>query len=445
MHRTLVLVVGVAVSLAAGRAASQDAVPGFPFKEGDKVTFNQVDQLKPFLPPEFWEHREYFFYERMEIEIGPTQRSYEGQPVYEKASQEHAGKSKIGKDHSLEGYVAGRPFENADIRCKGDPLAGAKVVWNFSKAWNGQGASAVWSYTYWDRGDQLPLYYKGDAKFVFLKHRIEDEYKESDGDVFKNEKRQRVEGIDVLEPYDAKGIKLLTYRYESSDASLDQSRADDTWVYVPDLRRVRRLSTSQRSDSVQGTDFTLDDLRSFNGIPPQYEWTCLDERKIIAPMNTKQLAYPYSDDYNFGPYGFSFANDRWELRDAWVINMDPRDDDHPYSKKVLYIDKVTYEPLYSFAYDRRGDLWKILWHNKRYSEDWDGQKQKDPSAPTGVWYPAWPGIEKPMDLRLVSDIIVNVQTGTGNRIEFWGAHGAPFDRRGEIRKYIDIAKLNKGK
>jgi hypothetical protein len=445
MHGILALLAGACAALATSQAVAQDAGPGFPFKEGDKVTFNQVEKLKPFLPPEFWEHREYFFYERMEIEIGPAQRNYEGQPVYEKATQEHVGKAKIGKDHSLEGYVAGRPFQNAEIKCKSDPQAGAKIIWNFSKAWNGQGAQAIWSYTYWDRGDQLPLYYKGDAKFVFLKHRVEAEYAESEGDVFRNEKRQRVEGIDVLEPYDAKGIKLLTYRYEASDYSLDKGRNDDTWVYVPDLRRVRRLSTSQRSDSVQGTDFTLDDLRSFNGIPPQYEWTCLDERKIVAPMNTKQLAYPYRDDYNFGPYGFSYANDRWELRDAWVVNMDPRDDDHPYSKKVLYIDKQTYEPLYSFAYDRRGDLWKILWHNKRYSEDWDGQKNKDPQASDGVWYPAWEGIDKPMDLRLVSDIIVNVQTGTGNRIEFWSAHGAPFDRRGEIRKYIDIAKLNKGK
>ena len=35
------------------------------------------------------------------------------------------------------------------------------------------------------------------------------------------------------------------------------------------------------------------------------------------------------------------------------------------------------EPLYSFAYDRKKELWKIIWHNHRYSEDWDGKKNKD--------------------------------------------------------------------
>ena len=51
---------------------------------------------------------------------------------------------------------------------------------------------------------------------------------------------------------------------------------------MPTLRRVRRISTAQRTDAVSGTDFTMDDLRSFNGIVPQYEWECLGERKTSS-------------------------------------------------------------------------------------------------------------------------------------------------------------------
>ena len=81
----------------------------------------------------------------------------------------------------------------------------------------------------------------------------------------------------------------------------------------------------------------MDDRRSFAGIPPQYDWECLDEVEVFAPTNTQHLAYPYTEDeYNFGPYGFSFANDRWELRKAWVIRFDPRNDDHPYHHKDIY-------------------------------------------------------------------------------------------------------------
>jgi hypothetical protein len=50
-----------------------------------------------------------------------------------------------------------------------------------------------------------------------------------------------------------------------------------------------------------------------------------------------------------------------------------------------------------------------------------------------------------MDLRYVSDIIINVQTGTGNRIEFWDAEGSPMQSKGKIRRYIDVGRLTKGR
>jgi hypothetical protein len=426
--------------------ATDDVVPGLPFKEGDVITYETVDKLKDYLPPQFWEHREYFFYEGMQMAIGPVQRDYTlGADAYVKATQDNLGQPKIGKDMSLENYKGGLPF--TEIDCKGDPNAGAKIIWNFQKAWEGDGGKSNWSYTYWDRGDQLPLYYEGSARSVKLKERVEPQFAENDGDIFKNERRLNAFGIEVEAPFDARGILVLSYRYKAADLSLDQTKNDDTWVYVPDLRRTRRISTAQRTDSVQGTDFTMDDLRSFAGIPPQYSWECLGEATVIAPMNTKNLAHPYTDDYNFGPYGFSFANDQWEVRDAWIIRFDPRNEDHPYHHKDIYMDKETYNSLYSFAYDRKKELWKIIWHNHRYSDDWNGETPEttDPRQSGGNWYPGWEGIPEPKDLRIISDIIVNVQTGTGNRIEFWDNQGTPLGSRGKIRRYIDIGRLNKGR
>ncbi len=440
----------VASAPAAQPLGSEDVVPGLPFQEGDVLTFDQLDKLKDYLPPAFWENREYFFYEGMELEIGPSNRKYGEADAYRDVTEENRGKTSIGPDGSLLGYSGGLPFPSDEIDCEKDPEAANKIIWNFTKAWNGDGAMTNWSYTYWDRGEQLPLYYEGTSKVVNLKDRVEPKYRKnvkSLGDIFKNEKRGQVFGIEVEAPFDARGIVLLTYRYDSSDGPLDEAKNDDTWVYLPDLRRVRRISTAQRTDSVQGTDFTMDDLRSFAGIPPQYDWSCLGEMDILSPFNTTDLAYPYKDDYNFGPYGFSYANDRWELRRSWVIRFDPKNDDHPYHHKDIYIDKETNEPLYSFAYDRKKELWKIIWHNHRYSDDWDGTtpERTDPRSKGGVWYKGWEGVEQPKDLRIVSDIIVNVQTGTGNRIEFWDAHGMPLRTKGKIRKYIDIGRLNKGR
>jgi hypothetical protein len=420
---------------------AEDVVPGAPFQEGEVISFETLDKLKDYLPPEFWKNREYFFYEGMELEVGPFYRDYSEPKTYHDATAEYASKATIGKDGSLEGYVAGRPFPQ-EIDCKGDPQAGEKVIWNFNKRWNGDGSTSSYFYSYWDRGEQLPLYYEGTAKAIALSNRAEPQYKETGGDIFKKEKRLNAFGIEVDAPFDARGIMLMSYRYKAADGPLETAKNDDTWVYLPDLRRVRRISSAQRTDAVAGTDFTFDDLQSFSGIPPQYSWECLGEQDVIAPFNTKVLAYPYDEDHNFGPYGLSYADDRWEVRHAWIMRFDPKNDDHPYDHKDLWIDKQTYEPLYSFAYDRKKELWKIIWHNHRWSEDWH---EGDPRAKDGEWYKGWEGVDEPRDLRVISDMIVNTQTGTGNRIEFWSSHGMPFPSKGKIRRYIDIGRLNKGR
>jgi hypothetical protein len=420
---------------------AEDVVPGVPFKEGQVIGFDQLEKLKDYLPPEFWKHREFFFYQGMEMEIGPSFRDYSEAKAYLDATEKHASKVSLGKDGALVGYVAGRPFPG-QIDCKGDPQAGTKIIWNFVKHWHGDGHDASYFYSYWDRGEQLPLYYEGTSKGIILANRPEPYYLETEGDIFKNEKRLNAFGIEVDAPFDARGILVMTYRYKAADAPLDKAKNDDTWVYLPDLRRVRRISSAQRTDAVAGTDFTFDDLVSFSGIPPQYEWTCLGEQDVIAPFNTKVLAYPYAEDHNFGPYGLSYADDRWELRHAWIIRFDPRNDDHPYAYKDIWVDKQTYEPLYSFAYDRKKELWKIIWHNHRWSEDWH---KGDPREKGGDWYKGWEAVEQPRDHRVISDTIVNTQTGTGNRIEFWDSHGTPFETKGKIRRYIDIGRLNKGR
>jgi hypothetical protein len=436
-HSIELMAAALALLLAAVAVAQEDAGGVASLREGEVIGFDQVERLKPVLPEEFWANRDFFFYEGMKLEIGPAFRDYADAPEYQAASAKYAGQARIGPDGSLEGYTAGRPFDADRIDCSGDPQAGIKHIWNFDYQWSGDGANSRFLYSYWDRGEELPLYYQGTSKTIAMAHRVEPSLLEkSQGDLFRGEQRKSVFGIDVDEPFDARGILVLTYRYKVADGPRAQAKNDDTWVYVPTLRRVRRISTAQRTDAVSGTDFTFDDLRSFSGIVPQYDWTCLGTLDVLAPVNTKVKGYPHEQDHNFGPYGLSYADDRWELRHAVKIRMKPRNADHPYSAKDLYLDLQTYIPLYSFAYDQKQELWKIIWHNHRWSED---------TSVSGPWYAGWEEIPKPLDVRVVSDTIVNVQTGTGNRIEFWDSHGTPYPSVGKVRRYVDIGRLTKGR
>ena len=424
------------IAAASAAVAQEDAGGTGPtFAEGDVIDFEKIEAIRPFVPEDFWSNRDFFFYPGMQLEIGPFYRDYTAADVFKAKTEKFKGQSRIGPGNSLENYESGEPFPMADIDCEGDPQAGTKIMWNFDYRWNGAGSTASFFYSYWDRGEELPLYYEGDGKAVFLSHRAETEFDEQKGDVFRGEKRKNAFGVEVSAPFDARGIMLMSYRYKSADKPTAEAKNDDTWVYLPTLRRVRRISTAQRTDSISGTDFTFDDLNSFAGIVTQYSWECLGEMDIIAPANTKVKAFPYDRDHNFGPYGLSFADDRWEMRKAVKVRFTPNNADHPYHHKDIYIDKDTLNALYSFAYDQKEELWKIIWHNKRWSED----------DLTPDWYSGWEGVENPRDQRIVSDIIANVQTGTGNRIEFWDAQGEPFKSKGKIRRYIDIGRLTKGR
>ena len=58
---------------------------------------------------------------------------------------------------------------------------------------------------------------------------------------------------------------------------------------------------------------------------------------------------------------------------------------------------------------------------------------------------SWKGVEVPRDLTIVADMIANVQTGTGNRIEFWDRKGTAFKSKGKIRRFVDVGRLTKGR
>jgi hypothetical protein len=437
LHLTAIAVLSISGAAAAeDTSRAEDVAPAATLREGDVIRADALLRIRAYLPPELWEHREFYFYEGMEMVIGPAHREYAPSSVYRSATERFRGESRLGPSGALEEYTAGEPFP--DVDCASDPDAGTKIAWNFDKRWRGGGGRATFSYTYWDRGIQQSLHFHGSVQGEHLAHRVESQYLDDSklrGDRFKNETRKGGSLLEVSEPFDARGITILGYRYKSSDRPKDEAQPDDTWLYVPSLRRTLRFTTHERTQPVAGTDFTVDDLNSFAGMVPQYRWSCKGEGTYLAPMNTIHEGFPFSDGYNYGPYGLSYANDRWELRRAWVLEFVPRDPDHPYSSKTIYIDRESMEPLYSFAYDRRKEMWKIILHNHLWSED--HAKRHEP----------WEGVEEGdvKDLVVVSESILNVQTGTGNRIDFWDISSRPMKNSKRVRQLLDVGRLTRGR
>ena len=69
---------------------------------------------------------------------------------------------------------------------------------------------------------------------------------------YENEKRTI---LFYKKPTNVKGTSFLTFDYK------DAKKDDDQWLYLPALRKVRRISASDRGDYFLGTDFTYEDMK----------------------------------------------------------------------------------------------------------------------------------------------------------------------------------------
>jgi hypothetical protein len=250
MHQRLAIGAVLGALVCAPAAAEQtDAGGAVPaFKEGDIISVDELDKLKPFLPDQFWDNRDFFFYEGMQLEIGPTDFDYAPSKEFLKLTQEFRGQARIGPDGSLENWTAGYPFPRDEIDCAGDPQAGVKIMWDF-QARGGDG-HAHFFYSYWDRGEQLPLYYEGTGQSVQLAHRVEEKFRENDFDIFRGEKRKGANGVQVDAPFDARGIMLLSYRYKSSDKPRAEACAASR---PPSARMPSRAPTSPWTTCARST------------------------------------------------------------------------------------------------------------------------------------------------------------------------------------------------
>jgi hypothetical protein len=156
----------------------------------------------------------------------------------------------------------------------------------------------------------------------------------------------------ILEPFDLKGVGETSIRYISSD------RQDDTWLYLPTLRRVRRLSSAQRSDALFGQDTDVDSYYGYAGQVPWFDWKFLGEKEILSSFHSEAFPVKYCP----GAGDFVFC-DNWEKRRAYVVEGVPKLPQYAYGKRLIFLDKETSFIAYSDIFDRSGQLWKV-WINQ---------------------------------------------------------------------------------
>ena len=135
-------------------------------------------------------------------------------------------------------------------------------------------------------------------------------------------------------PTAVKGLAVLTWSYMSADTEQNQ------WLWLPSLKKIRKVSAAQSDDSFMGSDFTIEEITT---------------RKF------EDETYSMLREEAFDGYQAEFNNKLYHQGTAcFVIEAKPKTSPWYYSKRVVWIDKNTGGDIYHEIYDPQGRLYKTI-------------------------------------------------------------------------------------
>ena len=120
-------------------------------------------------------------------------------------------------------------------------------------------------------------------------------------------------------PRDVKGTAFLSFSHKEG--------ADDQWLYLPALKRVKKISSNNKSGPFMGSEFAFEDLSS---------------------QEVEKYTYKYLGD------------DVLDGINCFMLERDPVDPKSGYTVQIVWIDKEDYKPLKVDYYDRKSSLLKTL-------------------------------------------------------------------------------------
>src|SRR5689334_17449406 len=352
-------------SLAVAALAVLTAAPvGAQVAPGDVISKANADKVKDLVSPGMlWC-----------VQHGWPMKIVETKPIvwkraYKEATEKYASQVKLGDDgNGLQNYVAGQPFPKVETS---DKFAANKIMWNFNfrpgfeDDLDLRNLDADTGPISDDRPLQVERHFLVDH-FRRLRY-VGRLYVDPKPEIPNTEKFEFKETLHpLIEPFDLKGVGFTYYRY------FDPAKQDDSWLYLPSLRRVRRLSTAQRSDALFGQDTDQDSYGGYAGALAWMDWKFLGEKEALGAFHSEHFPVKWAE----GAADFAF-DDKWEKRNVYVVEGTSKLPQYAFSKRVLYMDKDVYAITYSDMYDRAGELWKIWVNNFSWrKEAFPGSKVK---------------------------------------------------------------------
>lgn len=293
------------------------------------------------------------------------------EPFRAEATQRYSAQVKLAADkRSIQNYVSGIPFPFVNDE---DPDAAVKMMFNMESRVNYDDLD-IRNFTC-DTGE-LDV----SAGFQLQRHYLTEHFRRlfyvgrafvEPKPIWKTQEgvRYREMLYPLREPFDLKGAGFTYIRH------LDPNRQDDSWLYFPQIKRLRRLSTAQRSEGVFGQDIDLDSYGGYSGNPAWMKWTLLGKKTILASMHADKHmpAKMQPAPANFFPDG------QWEAREVYIILGVSQLGGYNFGRRVIYLDKESWVIPYTEIYDLKGGLWRSLIHT------WNVANKPRPEAVRSVY------------------------------------------------------------
>jgi hypothetical protein len=121
------------------------------------------------------------------------------------------------------------------------------------------------------------------------------------------------------DPPDVRGTSMLAFTH--------RLHPDDLWMYLPAIKRVKRITSNNKAGPFMGSEFAYEDLGS----------------QEVEKFNYRYLRDETRDEV-----------------DCFVIERRPIDPDSGYTRETLWVDKGEYRPRRVEYYDRKDALLKVL-------------------------------------------------------------------------------------
>jgi len=311
---------------------------------GKKIDKTTVDQVAAFLPqsyvsiykkPEIWgaPRKGFYFY------ITPYRRAGETSGMAQ-ATKKYAHTVAMDNRGHLIKYagIAGRPFPQ--------PKTGLEIAWNFdfnthgdSCFYNRAGYNIVPASRTERVGDQ-------DAWELFWIHRVDVDPRP----VFPENSKgiARSTFYHMYSPAEYKNTRMFNLRY------IDINKSDNAYLWFSAFRRIQRISNTERTDSIDGTDLIYDDEYFWDGqiLRNTYSWKGYKELLCARHLDIAKTERQ--------PGQTLLNNLSRERTKTLVVEVISTDQNYLYGKRIWYVDPETFLVSWTEIYDRQMRLWKCF-------------------------------------------------------------------------------------